>query len=134
MQLQTVRIDLGGGDHAVVYRDVLHVTARLHEAELRRHMTLVETFGQGGKVLLSELEAMAAPPKAEYLVDFAGIDDNAVNEIYILNQVVEWSLGPVDREGVDRRLTREQYKTLVKEMDRLYKPTPLPSAGEGTRA
>lgn len=123
MRLQTVDIDLGGGDQATVYKDVLRVTARLHEAELRKYMRPVETFGQNGKVLLSELEKLETMP--EIMVDMSNIDDDAINEIFILNQVVEWTLGPVDRETLDRAMTREQYKTLVREMDRLYTPAPL---------
>lgn len=129
MQLQTTRIDLGDGDFAVIYNKVLRVTARLHEAELRKHMTPVLKDGGSLKVLASELEALADAPKLDYLIDLAAIDDNAVNEIYIFNQVAEWSFGSVDLPTLEMKVTREQYKTLVREMDRLYKPLPLASAG-----
>jgi len=125
MKLQTVKVDLGNGDHATIYKDVLRVTARLHEAELRKYMTPVETFGKDGKILLSELEKMETMPSTEFLVDMTNIDNDAINEIFILNQVIEWSLGPVDKDTLDTRMTREQYKILVKEMDGLYKPIPL---------
>ena len=125
MKLETVKIDLGGGDHALVYKDVLRVTARLHEAELRKYMTPVEALGDGGKVLLSQLEKMETMPRADFLVDMSNVDNDAINDIFILNQTVEWSLGPVDRHTLDMLMTREQYKVMVKEMDGLYKPVPL---------
>jgi len=125
MKLETVKIDLGGGDHALVYKDVLRVTARLHEAELRKCMTRIEMFGDDGKVLLSELERMETEPKSDFLIDMDRVDNDAINEIFVLNQTVEWTLGPVNRETLDRGMTREQYKAMVQEMDRLYKPVPL---------
>ena len=125
MKLETIQIELGGGDHAVVYKDVLRVTARLHEAEIRKCMTLVDDSGAGGKMLLSALERMETAPNVDYMVDYAGIDNDAINNIFMLNQVVEWSLGPVDKETIDTKMTREQYKVLAGEMDRLYKPVPL---------
>jgi len=125
MKLETVRIDLGSGDHALVYKDVLRVTARLHEAELRKYMTPVEAIGDGGKVLLSQLEKLETMPKTDFMIDMSNIDNDAINGIFILNQTVEWSLGPVDNETLDRCMTREQYKAMVQEMDRLYKPVPL---------
>jgi hypothetical protein len=147
MQLETVKIDLGGGDWAVVYKDVLRVTARLHEAELRKHMTPVKVGKDGnGKVLLSELDRDAVIPQMDYLVDIPSLreSDEIINEIYIFNQVVEWSFGPFERadnhqllnpeairETIDYKMTREQYRTLVQEMDRLYKPLPLGSGKPG---
>lgn len=128
MELEKVTIDLGHGDQAVVYKDVLRVTARLHEAELKKHMTPVEV-GNDGKVLLSKLEEVdTTSPKLDYLVDLRSIDDDTVNEIYILHQVVSWTLGSVDLETLNNKMTNEQYKKLVKEMDKLYKPVPLASA------
>lgn len=142
MQLKTIRIDLGDGDYAEVYEKVLRVTARLHEAELKKYMTPVLKDGGSLKMLASELDALADMPKLDYQVDLAAIDDNAVNELYIFNQVVSWSFGPVERgpdgsplnpelikNTIDQKMTREQYKTLVREMDRLYKPLPLLKEG-----
>ena len=123
MKLQTVEIDLGGGESATVYKDVLRVTARLHEAELRKYMTLADE--SEGKVRLSELEQMETMPGPDFIVDMTNVDNDAINEIFILNQVVGWTLGPVDKQTLDYAMTREQYKALVKEMDRLYKPVPL---------
>jgi len=125
MQLQTVKVELGGGDTAIIYTDVLRITARLHEAELRKCMTLVDKSGKGGKALLSELEQMETMPKADFEIDMSKVDDDAINEIFVLNQVVKWTFGAVDHETLETKVTREQYKALIKEMDRLYKPIPL---------
>jgi len=128
MKLETVKIDLGGGDHAIVYKEVLRRTARLHEAELRKYMTPLEMIGKDGKVKMSELEKMETLPAVDYMVDMTNVDNDAINELFIVNQVVEWTIdGPVDHDTIDTKLTREQYKVLVKEMDRLYRPVPLVS-------
>jgi hypothetical protein len=120
MELPTTRIDLRSG-YAIVFTDVLRKTARLHEAELRRAMTPADSKG----VKLSSLQAGIELVNPDYVVDFSKIDAEAVNRIYILNQVKEWSLGPVTPEVYDTLLLDADYKTLVKEMDRLYKASPL---------
>ena len=124
MKLETVTIDIGGGDSAVVYKDVLRVTARLHEAKLKEYMRPV---GKPlGPVKMSDLELMETMPKTDYAIDLEAIDNDAINELFIINQVVSWTVeGPVNHETIEHLLTREQYKTLVQEMDRLYKPVPL---------
>lgn len=127
MRLETFRIDLGDGDWADIYKEVLRVTARLHQAEMRKYMTITDKVGEGGKMLLSEMEKLKEMPKPDFYINFADVDDDAINEIYILNQVAEWSLGPVDKETIDKGMTNKQYRTLVQEMDGLYKPLPLAS-------
>jgi hypothetical protein len=122
--METVRIELPGNAYATAFKDVLRKTARLHEAELRKVMTPIDATT--GKVLLSELEAAPqAQHKVDYKVDLLAIDQDKVNEIFILNQVAEWSFGPVDYDTLENLVSREQYKALVKEFDRLYKPVPL---------
>ena len=128
MKLETVTIDLGKGDTATVFRDVLRVTARLHQALLKRCLV---PEGSTGKVSLEEMGKMETAPRPKFMVDMTKLDDDEVNEVYVLNQVVEWTLGPVNRETLDRKMTREQYKTLVSEMDRIYRPVPFPPAGSG---
>lgn len=125
MKLETVTIDIGGGDTATAYKDVLRITARLHEAELRKYMLTVKSSDDDGLVALSELEKMETAPKPDVMVDLSSIDNDAINEVFILNQVTEWTLGPVDKETLDRKMTREQYKRLVSALDEMYKPVPL---------
>ncbi len=129
MKLETVRIECGGGHYAVVFKDKLRRTARLHEAELRKAMHPImdkSTMGQpDGQVKLSELEKMETMPEADFLIDAASIDNDAINEIFLVNQVIEWSLdGPVTHESI-QAMPAMMYKKIVEEMDRLYKPVPL---------
>ena len=126
MELELVRIELPGGDYAMAYKDVLRKTARLHEAELRKYMTPKPEAKT--TVMQSELEANPAANLAiDYEVDLLAVEQNqdAINELYILHQVPEWSFGPVDAEVLENRVTDAQYKALVKELNRLYKPSPL---------
>ncbi len=124
MKLETVRIELPGGEHAVVYKDVLRRTARLHEAFLRQYMRPITP--PSGPVKMTDLEKMETMPKTDYTIDLNAIDNDAINELFIVNQVVEWSIdGPVAHDTIENKMTREQYKVLVKEMDRLYTPVPL---------
>lgn len=122
MKLETIRIDLGGGDYAVVYKDVLRRTARLHQAELRKYMTPLNKLG---KVKMSDIEKLDTLPSVDYEIDMDSIDNDAINELFIVNQVAEWSLGDISRETIENGMTREQYNKLVQEMDGLYKPVPL---------
>lgn len=124
MKLETVTIDLGNGDHAVVFKDVLRVTARLHEAKLKEYMKPVGK--PAGPVKMSDLERMETMPKTDYTINLDDIDNDAINELFIVNQVQSWTIdGPVNHETIEHKMTREQYKILVQEMDRLYKPVPL---------
>jgi len=124
MKLETVTIELGGGDNAVVYKDVLRVTARLHEAKLKEYMKPVGKAPS--PVKMSDLERMETMPKTDYTIDLEAIDNDAINELFIVNQVQSWTIdGPVTHDTIERLMTREQYKILVQELDRLYKPVPL---------
>lgn len=124
MKLETVTIDIGGGDSVVAYKDVLRVTARLHEAKLKEYMKPVGA--QKGPVKMSELELMETMPKTEYTIDMDAIDNDAINELFIVNQVASWTIdGPVNHDTIEHKMTREQYKKLVKELDALYTPVPL---------
>lgn len=129
MELETVDIELPGGARVKAYKEVLRKTARLHEAELRKYMTPVDA--STGKVLQSELAAdPQAEHKVDYIIDLEAIDINKdkINEIFILNQVAEWPFGPVTLDTLEGKVTSEQYKKLVEEFNRLYKPNPLPGA------
>ncbi len=127
MELETEKIKLPGGAWATVYKDVLRRTARLHEAELRKYMQPVGGGADPTKVLRSQLKDNPELGVVDYEIDFVAVDANkdSINEIFILNQTVEWSFGSVDAETLDTKVTREQYNAFVEEIDRLYKPIPL---------
>ncbi len=116
-----VKVTLTNGRWAMIYREMLHKTFRQHQAVLQRY--LVPTGNTVAK--MSDIEAGKKPPKIEYTIDFAKLDMYEINEIYLLNQVVEWSYGPVTRTIIEEQLTRDDYLILVGEMDRLYQPSPL---------
>ncbi len=123
----TVKVGLTNGRVAFVYREVLHRTYRQHEDILRRAMT---PSGET-TIKMSQLEAGKKMPKVDYVLDVTKLDMNEINVLYILNQVAEWSYGPVTREVVENQLTRDDCILLVREMDRLYQPIPLASRGPG---
>lgn len=130
MEIPTKRIELEDGSWAEVYAEELRITARLHQAEMRKCMVPVDDgIFTDGKVLVSALERMATVPKPEFYVDYSRLDNDAINEIFILHQVKAWSFGEVDKDTLDYRVTSAQYKALVREMDALYQPVPLPGAG-----
>jgi hypothetical protein len=126
MELELVTINLPGGAEAHVFKDVLRKTARLHEAELQKYMTPIDPDSH--RVLQSELKAKPLAGAVDYQIDFIAVDANKhkINEIFILNQVHDWSFGPVDYATLEAMVSREQYTKLVEEIDRLYGPSPLP--------
>lgn len=127
MNLELEHIELPGGGWAKVYKDVLRKTARLHEAELRKYMTPYNPDCDPSKVLRSTLKANPALGIVDYYIDFVAVDaaTERINEIFILNQTVDWSFGPVTAEVLEEHLTRDQYQVFVEVIDRLYKPNPL---------
>ena len=127
MAENTVKVELTNGRNAFVYREVLHKTYRQHEDILRRAM---EPVGPT-TIKMSDAEAGKKMPKVDYVLDVSKLDMHEVNELYILNQVAEWTYGPVTREVIENQLTRDDCLLLVREMDRLYQPIPLASRGSG---
>jgi hypothetical protein len=125
LELPVVHIELENG-WADAYRERLRITARLHQAEMKRCMVPVddETY-KDGKAELSKLQELEVMPKPKFLVDTTLLDNDVINEIYILYQVRQWSFGPVDKQTLDYGLTDTQYAQLVRELDALYKPIPL---------
>jgi hypothetical protein len=124
----TVRIPLTNGRVAFVYREVLHKTYRQHEDILRRAMTATGDT----TIKMSQVEDGKKMPKVDYVLDVSKLDMHEINELYILNQVAEWTYGPVTHEVVEAQLTRDDCIILIREMDRLYQPLPLASKGKGT--
>jgi len=127
MKLETVRIDCGGGHYAVVFKDKLRRTARLQEAELRKCLRPIEAGKPAApdKLRLSELEKMETMPESDFIIDMAAIDNDAINEVFIINQVAEWSFGfPITHDSIEN-MPALAYKKIVEEMDGLYKPSPL---------
>ena len=123
MELKKVRIELPGETYAVVFKDILRKTARLHEEELKKAIKRPDDT----LISLKELKPGTSLPKPDIKLDWWDLDNGAINEIFILNQVAEWPFGPIDRDTLEMKVSKEQYEKLVEEMDRLYQPSPLES-------
>ena len=125
MELDIFEIKLTEGQWAHAYKERLRITVRLHQAEMMKCMVPIDDdVYTDGKAQLSKLQELETMPKPNFLVNALLLDNDAINEIYILHQVKSWSFGPVDKQTLDKMPDR-LYKELVEELDRLYKPIPL---------
>ena len=84
----------------------------------------------GKPVLLSEMQAGTAKLLNDYQVDIEAMDDDAVAEIFILNQVTEWAFGNISHETIGN-VPSSKIQMLVKELNELYKPSPLAVTNSG---
>jgi hypothetical protein len=119
MKQATKRIQLGAELWADVYPERLRRTARLYDEEVRR--TAV-TYEQAEVVELGQVAPDMQLPIAK--VDYTKLDQYALDAITVLNQVAEWSFGPVTYETLET-MPEAAYKQLVEELDTLYAPSPL---------
>ena len=105
MELVEIYLD---GDRAVVLKEMRHKTSRAISAVLTKHnktrQELIEQIKNG-------------------IPDASILDEN--NEVILLNQVVEWSFGPVTQDILDN-ISVDKYQKLVAEVDKLYSQVPLP--------
>jgi hypothetical protein len=114
--MDTVRIELGA-DWARVWPYMRHKTMSLLQKDIRRYLK-----PRGKPVLLSELTPDTMVN--DYEVDTANFDQHTQNDIKLLNQVVEWSFGPMTQATLDD-MPAAKYDTLVAEVDKLYAAAPL---------
>ena len=120
--LETKRFDLGDGDYAIVIKDLLHRTSRQIQQYYRQFMKPM-----GKPVLLSDIQAGRASLINDYELEMTAVDDNEVAEIFMLNQVTEWSFGSVTSEIINGgNMPSAKYEALKKELNGLYKPAPFP--------
>jgi hypothetical protein len=120
MQTHTpVRIELDG-DYALLWPEMRHKTTAALQRNLRKYMK-----PRGKPILLSELTPETNLIN-DYEIDTASFDQHEQNDIKILNQVTEWSFGPVTQDVLDNLPTR-QYDRLIAEVDKLYAEPPLPT-------
>jgi hypothetical protein len=119
--LETKRIELGDGDYAVAIKELLHRTSRQVQQYYRRFMKPM-----GKAVLLSDVQAGRAALLNDYEIDMASVDEDEVAEIFVLNQVTEWSFGAVTSETItSNNMPSSKYEALKKELNELYKPAPF---------
>jgi hypothetical protein len=113
--METTRIELEG-DFVLAYKDLMRKTARAVQTAYRKYM-------KAKPVPLAEIENL------DYEVDISAVDPDEIAEIIILNQVTEWSFGPVTKDTLDK-MPNQKYLRLQKELDVLYKPVPLAAEGQ----
>jgi hypothetical protein len=113
----TERIELGDGDYVLAFKDLLRKTARQVQQAYRKYMK-----PRGKPVLLSEIGT--ADLLNDYEVDTASVDQYEITEIFILNQVTEWSYGAINHDTIEN-MPDVKYQLLQKELNRLYTPSPL---------
>ncbi len=126
MAIETVTVDLGEGDSAVLYKELRHGTSRKVQEIYRPYLTkpeVVEALKTGtDEEKLKKLYDIVAPT-----ADITGAAD-----ILILGQVKEWTVGgqslPVTQESLDNLPERKRDK-LAKEANTLYGDVPLPLSG-----
>lgn len=116
--MDTVRIELGGNDYAIVYCEMKHKTSRLVRDYFRKFMK-----PRGKPVLLSEVKDNTKILN-EYELDTDKLDMSETTEIILLNQVESWSFGEVDKKTLDN-IAENQYEILSNEVDKLYCANPL---------
>ena len=124
MEMPTERVDLRGNNWAELYVEMKRITARLHEAEIRKHMRPLDET----PMLASELRSEARKWPEDFVIDTAAVDSGRVAEHYMLHQVKEWSFGPVDQATIDD-MPKHAFDELRAEIDRRYVPNPLPASG-----
>lgn len=120
--MNKVRIDLDGGDYALVFEEMIHRTQRLIKEANSRALGM-EKFRE----LQKALNNAKNPEEAKQIIEqaFAGIDnDSETEEIILLNQITEWSFGTVDKQTLEE-LPVTKYDKLLAEVNRLYTPRPF---------
>jgi len=123
MPIETKRFDLGGGDSAELYVELLHGTTRKVQAIYRPYLGRPEVQ----EVLNSE---MPEDEKVRALYKLVGdsADIAGATDLLLLGQVKEWSFGPVTQENLDG-ITEKKREKLVLEANALYGDLPLPIGG-----
>lgn len=125
-QLETVKVDLGGGLEAVMFKELKRKTSRLVQASTRKFLKMPEN----GKIKLVETEDGQKTASVVGLVDIdlEKADFSEAVEIMILNQVVSWPFGDVTKEVLDD-VPEKYFNRLGEECDKLYGQFPLAQSG-----
>ena len=125
MEIATERIDLGEGQWADMFTEVKRVTARLHEAEIRKHLRPVDDR----PLAFSDVLSGAREWPKDYLINPAAVDHGLVAEVYALHQVKAWSFGPVTQETLDN-MPKRFFELLRNDIDERYQADPLQGAAQ----
>lgn len=112
-----IRIELGDGDYAIVYPEMIHRTSRLLQKNI------LNTLGADGYQKL-QADLKAAPDYNAQKAIIAKVAVEGEQNIILLNQVSEWSFGAVTEQVLDTMPSRK-FDLLATEVEKLYSQPPL---------
>jgi hypothetical protein len=116
--------------YADFYLEIRHGTSKAIAAIIRPHATNAEG-GPAPKIIISDTGKTEIRGGYTVEIPMEKLDFDAVNDLFILGQVKEWSLGPITQETIDN-LPERVHEKLVEEVNSLYGGQgPLPSGGGG---
>jgi len=119
VQLAVIELD---GDWVALWPEMRHKTTAALQRNLRKYYK-----PKNKPVLLSELTPETNLQEiTDFEIDMSRFDQHEQNEILLLNQVVEWSFGPVTAEVLGN-ISTLKYDGLMAEVEKLYAETPLPA-------
>ena len=121
---ELIRLELGKERYALLYPYLRHGTKRRVESANRKYLKY-----STDTVKVAEGQSIKDAAKGvEVILDIAHADFTEANDLLILGQVAEWSLGPVTQEVLDT-LDEATYETLLKRIDEEVNKDPLPGSG-----
>ena len=121
---ELIRLELGKERYALLYPYLRHGTKRRVESANRKYLKY-----STDTVKVAEGQSIKDAAKGvEVILDIAHADFTEANDLLILGQVAEWSLGAVTQEVLDT-LDEATYETLLKRIDEEVNKDPLPGSG-----
>jgi hypothetical protein len=133
--MQTVKVELGGGDYAVLLKEIRHKTTKFVREVVMKYQKPPEKP-------LTAAEVIATPELLKKEIDFSKVDMSEIQELTILNQLTELSLDGVIyiqpenakpfeptkliSQRVMNDMSTSKYDLLSAEVDKLYGGNPLP--------
>lgn len=121
---ELIRLELGKERYVFLYPYLRHGTKRRVESANRKYLKY-----STDTVKVAEGQSIKDAAKGvEVILDIAHADFTEANDLLILGQVAEWSLGAVTQEVLDT-LDEATYETLLKRIDEEVNKDPLPGSG-----
>jgi hypothetical protein len=115
--MDTVKLDLGDGDYAVLFKEIKHKTSKALQRLLRDSITPQE-FAQ----LQLELRKAKDNEEIKEILGRREIDGDDV--VTLVNQAESWSFGTISKETIDN-MPETKYQLLLTEVNKLYSQVPL---------
>jgi hypothetical protein len=115
--METVKIDMGDGDFAIVFKEMKHKTSNALQNLLRNAMSPADFIK-----LQAELQKESDVEKRKARLSQIPVEGDDV--VTILNQVESWSFGEVTQTVIDN-MPEAKYQILLAEVNKLYSQRPL---------